>query len=115
MVLELTKTGKILRRILGPLYDEIYFDNANPNHGWHRRHQEKPDVDHIKQVLREQRPKHIVCFGGMAATGVEAALKDTRFLPLVTVHCYPHPQARGLTKAAWDEIGTQVKKFAMAN
>lgn len=106
MVLELTKTGKILRRILGDLYDRIIFNNANPNHGWTREHRERPDVVHIRALLMKHNPNHVICFGGMAATGVELALAD--FYGNPWVHCFPHPQARGLTNKAWDEMGRRI-------
>src|SRR3990167_2770088 len=68
-VLALSATGRALRKMFGPLYEEIVWDNANTRHGDVRDAMLPPDPHHIARRLAEVKPDVVLLLGRQAQIG----------------------------------------------
>lgn len=109
-VLALSMSGRRLESAFGPFFSDIHWDNANPLHGNTPGHVSPPDLLHIERVLRELQPGAVLLFGGNASRGYEFVLAKCQDLyDLKTpYHCFPHPNARGLTQFQINEFAEQI-------
>jgi hypothetical protein len=113
-VLSLSKTGKMLERAFGDKFCEIYWDNANPNHANHSAGAMPPDVEHIKKIIIEQKPRIVLCFAA-TARGAVAYLKEHQaslpglfsLAPIEYEYC-PHPASRQITQFQLNEFAQKV-------
>lgn len=98
-VLALSATGRALKKMLGPLYDEIVWDNASQEHGWVREHVSPPDPHYIARRVAEIKPDVVLLFGRQAEIGWDRMAELTNLYSFpdycVQVLRAPHPMARG--------------------
>ncbi len=113
-VLEMSATGRALRKAFGPLYDEIIWDNANPRHGTTRDAMLPPDSTHMAHRIALYDAKIILLFGRQAAAGWERILsfKDLVDLRIGRVVLNSkHPMARGSSTDHLKKIGDDVRRL----
>jgi hypothetical protein len=103
-LLATTMTGRRLLSLFGPMYHDIWWDNAHPRPvlGDHRGVGD-PDHEHMLHVILERRPKTIGLLGRRAAAGMNRLSREVplffqgdRMLGarIVTAR---HPNAMGCT------------------
>lgn len=110
-VLALSMSGRRLESAFGNFFSDIHWDNANPLHGNTPGHVSPPDAQHVAQVLRDLQPEAVICFGKQALAGFERAQLEFGLLyhlPEIPYHCFPHPNARGLTQFQINEFAQQI-------
>ena len=113
-VLQLSKTGKMLSQAFDKKFSEIYWDNANPNHATHSAGALPPDMDHIKNILIEQKPRIVLCFAA-TARGAMSYLKEHQaslpglfsLAPIEYEYC-PHPASRQITQFQLNEFAQKI-------
>lgn len=106
-VLALSATGRALRKMFGPLYEEIVWDNASQEHGSVRDHVSPPDPRHIAKRVAETRPDVVLLFGRQAEIGWDRMAEMTDYN--VQVFRAPHPMARGSANEHLKKIALRVK------
>ena len=103
-LLATTMTGRRLLGLFGPMYHDIWWDNAHPRPllGDHRVAGD-PDHEHMLRVILEQRPKTIGLLGRRAAAGMDRLRREMplffqndQFLGARIVEAR-HPNAMGCT------------------
>lgn len=113
-LLELSATGKALRRAFGDLYDEIIWDNANPRHGHTRDAMLPPDSIHMARTVALHDADVVLLFGRQARDGWETVLSfkdlDSIGIERTILHA-PHPMARGSANEHLQDICMKVKKI----
>lgn len=92
-VLSRTYAGQRLRRVMGDWFNEIHWDNANPNHGVTPTQAFPPDIMHMMRVIDEQQPRLVVALGRNAALGMTRVNHLRVPIPVIEM---PHPNARGV-------------------
>lgn len=87
-----SRSGQRLKLML---CDEIdfHFDNATPIVCENPKDVIPPDIEHIRTVLKEQKPDVIITFGVHAAEGVKA-VRNEFSIPILFL---PHPTYRVVT------------------
>ena len=106
-------TGQRLNRAFGEAYDEMWWDNANPEHATVASGKMEPDPAHLAVVIRRVEPRLIICFGRNAESGVLSALKTLarRQWEAITVWYHPHPNARFLPQSSLDNLAREALTF----
>jgi hypothetical protein len=72
------------------------------------------DVGHMFRVIEKVQPKGIVCFGAVAAQGMQELHGSLYFQQLsepmkfVPWHNFPHPNARHLPQSKIDEFAREI-------
>jgi hypothetical protein len=109
-IIQLSTSGRKLKSAFGPYFDEIYWDNASPQHWSSPNCLGCPDLDHMEAVLKAQQPSCVLLFGGVAGRGYEFVLANCRALYDLRIPDYrfPHPNAKGLTQHQLNEFAREV-------
>lgn len=103
-LLATTMTGRRLLNLFGPMFHDIWWDNAHPRPllGDHRVSGE-PDHEHMLRVILEQRPRTIGLLGKKASEGMRRLIEEMplffrngQFLGARIVEAR-HPNAMGCT------------------
>ena len=112
-VLARSATGRSLKKMFGPLYEEIIWDNASLEHGSVREHVSPPDPHHIARVVAELRPDVVLLFGRQAEIGWDRMAELTNLYSFPDYHVQvlraPHPMARGSADEHLKKIVLRVK------
>lgn len=87
--LDLSHTGRVLRRVFGDLYNQLIVENASPEIGGRSSAVYRADHHHILMTLHEVRPDVVFAFGVQARLG----LQKFHNTPWVMIEA-PHPAAR---------------------
>lgn len=96
-LLSMSPTGKRLQEAFKDYYNQIYWDNANPEPCTN-----EPNYAHIQHRLSEVKPHLILAFGRIAS---KALIEIDAPAPL---WCCKHPMARGLTQQEIDNFAMEV-------
>lgn len=95
-------SGIRLRQAFGPFFDEVWWDNVNPD-GNH------VSQSHVDRVLAEQRPDLILTFGNEAH---DAILNSVMAIRCKIMSCH-HPNARFKCQSDLDNFAAEVRTWVM--
>ncbi len=104
-VLAMSMTGKKLQNAFGGMYRRIWWDNASPIPCAESSGCQNPDFEHIRHVIREQRPELILTFGRVA----QDAILHIKSVDQMVLNCW-HPNARGKTQQELSDFAESVRK-----
>jgi hypothetical protein len=88
---------------------DIWFDNVSPVTTATPSGISPPDLHHVRRVLRDQQPTHIVTCGEHARRAVAAVVAEPGYQDIPTL-AIPHPANRVLTNALLREAGAMMKR-----
>ena len=100
VALHASRTGQRIRTLIASCADvDIWWDNTTPHVGDHPDSVIPPDYQHIRQVLLEQQPTHVLALGQQAGRATEPFCD----VPLLIV---PHPAYRVVTNELYKQAGS---------
>lgn len=113
-VLAMSRTGQYLRNAFGPMYDEIFWDNASPAHGFDHSARHVADIIHMQDVVKRLRPHVVLLFGGVARAGYGKISENIVDIPHITIYG-PHPSARGNPMGELRRMAEELKRTTNHN
>jgi hypothetical protein len=111
-ILAMCMSGKRLMQAFGHLYEEVWWDNANPEPVFKASGRQDPDIYHMMSVITRLAPKVVVTMGGQAYEGmqrIERMEHEIRLPQYVRMHCH-HPNARHRTQLDLDTFAKQLRE-----
>jgi hypothetical protein len=133
-VLSMSMSGKRLERAFGAAFRRIWWDNASQGVGVIPSAKFPADPKHMLNVIRQVKPKAVICLGNVAADGYVSIMADAASadyqvpLPMdhefsktepagyryaegwtpLPWHIMKHPNAFGLTQFQLDEFAREI-------
>ena len=93
----------------GYWFEQIWWDNANPNIADYLNGRLDPSVPHIERVVMEQKPTLIITFGRQAEIGLSMSVASIK---IKVMSCH-HPNARYKTQVDLDNFAQTVIQEAI--
>lgn len=114
-VLANSMSGKRLLQAFGEeLYNQIWWDNANPVAATIATGKFEANYDHMIKVLIRQNPRLVIGFGQEANMAITQLLVTEKFPGEIESLACHHPNARGKTQQDLDNFAQVVKNFIEA-
>ena len=98
-------SGRRLMQAFGPLYGEIWWDNASPDHVDEASGEQPASARHVEAVILDIRPALILTFGRVAE---RAVWECTAAIPIMVMDCH-HPNARHKTQDDLNRFADKVR------
>lgn len=110
-ILANSMVGKSLEQAFGKKFNDIYWDNANPDH---TSTSLAADLQHVKKILVEKKPMVVLCFCASAIFAmryykpIQAETPDLYNLPPLEYEYCPLPYTRQITQFQLNEYAQKI-------